>query len=109
MNVESIPKSTRPAAKLWTTIHVAAKKLLLSNVWCAHCRHEVTITDFAGTVVGGIHYLRRRETAKAPEGRRHQPPKICASRAEVKKWLTRVMSGVVLNLAFIPLSMAFRI
>ena len=53
MNVESIPKFTRPAAKLWATVPANAKKLLLSNVWCGHCRHEVTITDFAGTVVGG--------------------------------------------------------
>ena len=53
MNVESIPKFTRPAAKLWATVPAHAKKLLLSNVWCVQCRHEVTITDFAGTVVGG--------------------------------------------------------
>ena len=30
-----------------------AKKLLLSNVWCVQCCHEITITDFADTVVGG--------------------------------------------------------
>ena len=53
MTVESIPKFTRPAAKLWANIPAHAKKLLLSNVWCGQCRHEVTITDFAGTVVGG--------------------------------------------------------
>ncbi len=30
-----------------------AKKLLLANVWGVQCRQEVTITDFAGTVVRG--------------------------------------------------------
>lgn len=53
MSIEFIPKFTRPAAKLWATIPADAKKLLLFNVWCVQCRHAVTITDFAGTVVGG--------------------------------------------------------
>lgn len=53
MNVESIPKFTRPAAKLWAKLPAPTKKLLLSDVWCGDCRHTVTITDFAGTVVGG--------------------------------------------------------
>jgi len=53
MTVESIPKLTRPAAKLWAKAPVQAKKLLLSNVWCVHCSHSVTITDFTGTVKGG--------------------------------------------------------
>ena len=26
---------------------------LLSNVWCGHCRHETTITNFSGTIKGG--------------------------------------------------------
>jgi len=50
MNVESIPKFTDPAAKLWATVPAHAKKLLLSNVWCGTCRHEVTITNFTGVV-----------------------------------------------------------
>jgi len=53
LNIESIPKFTGPAAKLWATVPAHAKKLLLSNVWCVHCHHEVTITDFTGTVAGG--------------------------------------------------------
>jgi len=53
MPVESIPKFTRPAAKLWATVPAHAKMLLLSNVWCVHCRHEVTITNFTGAVKGG--------------------------------------------------------
>jgi hypothetical protein len=52
MPIESIPKFTGPAAKLWAKVPAHAKKLLLSNVWCGSCSHEVTITDFAGTVAG---------------------------------------------------------
>jgi len=52
MSIESIPKFTDPAAKLWAKVPAHAKKLL-ANVWCVHCRHEVTITNFAGTVAGG--------------------------------------------------------
>jgi hypothetical protein len=32
MSIESIPKFTDPAAKLWAKVPVHAKKLLLSNV-----------------------------------------------------------------------------
>lgn len=53
MTLESIPKFTAPAAKLWATIPSHTKKLLLSNVWCGKCRHEVTITNFSGAVKGG--------------------------------------------------------
>lgn len=52
MNVESIPKFTGPAAKLWAKVPAHAKKLLLSNVWCGNCRHGVTITNFIGAVKG---------------------------------------------------------
>ena len=53
MNIESIPKFTDPATKLWATIPADKKKLLLSNVWCGKCRHEVTITNFTGVVKAG--------------------------------------------------------
>jgi hypothetical protein len=53
MSVESIPSFTGPAAKLWATIPSDTKKLLLSNVWCSKCKHEVTITNFTGAVKGG--------------------------------------------------------
>jgi hypothetical protein len=53
MTVESIPKFTDPAAKLWATIPVDTKKLLLSNVYCGKCRHGVTITNFTGVVKAG--------------------------------------------------------
>ena len=53
MPIESIPKFTAPAAKLWDTIPAVTRKLLLANVWCGRCRYEVTITNFSGTVKGG--------------------------------------------------------
>ena len=53
MTIESIPKFTAPAAKLWATIHSDMKKQLLSNVWCGKCRHEITITNFSGAVKAG--------------------------------------------------------
>ena len=33
MPIESIPKFTDPAAQLWATIPIEAKKQLLANVW----------------------------------------------------------------------------
>lgn len=53
MTVESIPKFTAPAAKLWAAISSESKKLLLANVWCGKCRHAVTITNFSGAVKAG--------------------------------------------------------
>jgi len=53
VSVEKIPEFTAPAAKLWSAIPPETRKLLLSNVWCSTCRHEVTITNFTGAVKGG--------------------------------------------------------
>jgi hypothetical protein len=53
MTIESIPKFTATAAKLWATIPSHSKKLLLSNVWCGKCRHEVIISNFSGAVKAG--------------------------------------------------------
>jgi hypothetical protein len=53
MAIDALPKFTPTAAKLWATIPSDTKKLLLSNVWCGKCRHEVTITNFSGAVKGG--------------------------------------------------------
>ena len=53
MTIESIPKFTGPAGKLWDNIPADIRKSLLSNVWCGKCRHEVTITNFSGTVKTG--------------------------------------------------------
>lgn len=53
MAVESLPKFTAPAAKLWAAIPIGTRKMLLSNVWCGKCHHEVTITNFSGAVKAG--------------------------------------------------------
>jgi uncharacterized CHY-type Zn-finger protein len=53
MAIESIPEFSTAAAKLWEVIPSDSKKLLLSNVWCGKCRHEVTITNFTGVVKSG--------------------------------------------------------
>ena len=52
MNVESIPKFTRPAAKLWAKVPAHAKKLLLSNVWCVRCSHSVNSSTLVLLSVG---------------------------------------------------------
>lgn len=48
MTVEFIPNFTAPAAKLWATLPLATKKLLLANVYCGQCRGSTTITNFQG-------------------------------------------------------------
>jgi len=53
MTIESVPKFSEPAARLWKAIPAETRKMLLSNVWCGKCRHAVTITNFSGTVKGG--------------------------------------------------------
>jgi uncharacterized protein YgiM (DUF1202 family) len=53
MGVESLPDFTAPARERWESIPADDRKRLLSNVWCVHCRHEVTITNFSGTMKSG--------------------------------------------------------
>ena len=53
MTIESLPKFTEPAGKLWGTIPADIRKMPLSNVWCGKCRGAVTITNFSGTVKAG--------------------------------------------------------
>ena len=50
--VESLPTFTKPAHQRWESIPAHVRQRLLSNVWCGHCRHEVTITDISGTMKG---------------------------------------------------------
>ena len=50
--VESLPTFTKPARQRWESIPAHVRQRLLSNVWCGHCRHEVTITDISGTMKG---------------------------------------------------------
>ena len=53
MTIESLPTFTKPARQRWESIPADIRKRLLSNVWCGHCRHETTITNFSGTIKGG--------------------------------------------------------
>ena len=53
MSVASLPDFTPPARQRWDSIPADIRQRLLSNVWCAHCRHEVIITNFTGAIKGG--------------------------------------------------------
>lgn len=53
MAVESLPNFTGPARQRWESIPANIRQRLLANVWCGHCRHEVTITNFSGAIKGG--------------------------------------------------------
>jgi hypothetical protein len=50
--VESLPTFTKPARQRWESIPAHIRQRLLTNVWCGHCGHEVTMTDFSGTIKG---------------------------------------------------------
>jgi len=52
MGVESFPDFTRLARQRWESIPSDIRHRLLSDVWCRDCRHEVTITNFSGTIKG---------------------------------------------------------
>ncbi len=51
--IESLPNFTRPARQRWESIPADIRQRLLTNVWCGHCRHGVTITDFSGIMKRG--------------------------------------------------------
>ena len=53
MGVESLPDFTQSARQRWESIPANIRQRLLTNVWCAHCRREVTITNFSGTINSG--------------------------------------------------------
>lgn len=53
MAIESPPTFTKPARQRWESIPADIRQRLLTNVWCAGCRHEVTITNFAGAMKCG--------------------------------------------------------
>ena len=52
MAVESLPNFTSPARQRWEFIPADIRQRLLANVWCGQCCHEVTITNFSGTIKG---------------------------------------------------------
>ena len=53
MGIESLPNFTPPARQRWESIPVDVRLRLLSNVWCVHCGHETTITNFSGVIKAG--------------------------------------------------------
>ena len=52
MAVQNLPDFTRPARQRWESIPTDIRQRLLANVWCG-ARHEVTITNFTGTIKSG--------------------------------------------------------
>jgi len=53
MTIESLPDFTRLARQRWDSIPADIRQCLLSNVWCGQCCHEVTMTNFSGSIKGG--------------------------------------------------------
>ena len=53
MTVVQLPRLSVEASKLWIAIPTDAKKKLLANVFCAHCRGAVSIVKVTGRVKGG--------------------------------------------------------
>jgi len=53
MVIESLPNCSRPARQRWESIPADIRQRLLAKVWCGQCRHEVTVTNFSGTIKGG--------------------------------------------------------
>jgi hypothetical protein len=53
MNIAKFPELTPPARPRWYAIPANVRQLLLTNVWCGRCRHEVTITSFSGAIKSG--------------------------------------------------------
>ena len=53
MSVEQLPIFTPEARAFWETIPADVRPKLLSNVFCVHCRDEVTIINFSGRVERG--------------------------------------------------------
>lgn len=53
MPIEFLPILTKSARERQESIPADIRQRLLSNVWCGHCRHETTITNFNGTIKAG--------------------------------------------------------
>ncbi len=52
MDVESFPNFIPSARQRWESIPADIRQRLRSNVWCGHCSHETTITNFSGAIKG---------------------------------------------------------
>ena len=72
--VEHLPTFTQPARQRWESIPADIRQRLLSNVWCGHCSHETTITNFSGTLPAGVlsnpgsHFFERQPSATIHKG-----------------------------------------
>src|SRR5450759_4329610 len=53
MTVVQLPRLSAQASKLWNAIPTDARRKILANVFCGHCRGAVSIVNVAGTVKGG--------------------------------------------------------
>jgi hypothetical protein len=51
--IESLSAFTKSARERWESIPADICQRLLSNVWCGHCCHETTITNFSGIIKAG--------------------------------------------------------
>ena len=65
MTIESLPTFTKPARQRWESIPVTIRQRMLSNVWCGHCSHETTITNFSIALLGS--YLQKFQLEKHME------------------------------------------
>ncbi len=52
MGIESLTDFSPAARQRWDSIPADIRQRLLANVWCGHCRHEVTIASFSGAIKG---------------------------------------------------------
>jgi len=46
-------KFTVPATRIWDDIPTKVRTKLLATAWCGHCREEVKLKDFSGSVKAG--------------------------------------------------------
>jgi hypothetical protein len=53
MAFDPLPNFSPLARQRWESIPAEIRQRLLTNVWCGRCCHEVTITNFSGTIKGG--------------------------------------------------------
>jgi hypothetical protein len=52
VGIHQLPSFTPAARQRWDAIPAHFRSQLLSNVWCTHCRNEVRIKNFSGTMEG---------------------------------------------------------
>jgi hypothetical protein len=53
MTVVQLPRLSAQASKLWNAIPIDARRKILANIYCGHCRGAVSIVNVTGKVKGG--------------------------------------------------------